>query len=208
MRITLKAALLLALLAGLPCAASVAAQGPQALIQETAEEVLAKLAKDKERLKNNPDAIFALIKDEVLPHFDFERMSRWVLGKHWRQADAQQQQRFMDEFRTLLVRTYATSLLEYTDQKVEYLPLRDDPSSGEVTVRSEIAQPGGFPIPIHYTLYQNDQGEWKVYDLSIDGVSLVSNYRSSFSKEIRQKGLDGLIETLAERNKKGISGQG
>ena len=192
----------------LPTVGWAAEQNPQELIKGTANDVLSRLSEEKDRLKDNPQAIYDLIKDRVLPQFDFERMSRWVLGKYWRRADEGQKERFMEEFRNLLVRTYATSLLDYTDQKIEYLPLREDPSSGEVTVRSEIAQPGAFPVPVHYTLYKTDDGRWLVYDLSIDGVSLVANYRSSFAKTIRAEGLDGLIDNLAQRNQQGLDAQG
>lgn len=187
-------------------AAQAAQQGPQELVESTADTVLKKLKEQREELEKNPSGIYDLVNQYILPHFDFERMSRWVLGRYWRQATPEQQDRFVKEFRTLLVRTYATSLLEYVDQKIVYLPMRGDPASGEVTVRSEVQQPGGFPIPVTYDLYKND-GEWKVYDVAIDNVSLVANYRASFGREVRQKGLDSLIEQLAERNRQRTAGQ-
>jgi phospholipid transport system substrate-binding protein len=126
-------------------------------------------------------------------------MSSWVLGKYWRTATPAQRDRFTQEFRTLLVRTYAKSLSEYTDNKITYLPMRGSPQQSEVKVRTEVEQPGGFPIPIDYDLYRKGD-DWKVYDVTIDGVSLVTNYRTTFANQIREDGLDKLIATLADRN--------
>jgi len=175
-------------------------QSPQDLIETTANQVLEKLTNEKALISKEPERVYDLVNEFILPHFDFERMSKWVLGKYWRRTNAEQKVRFVEEFRTLLVRTYASSLAEYTDKKINYLPFRDDVSSGDVTVRSEIDQPGGFPIPINYRLQKNGE-TWKVYDVTIDDISLVANYRSSFSKEIRNAGIDKLISTLADRNK-------
>lgn len=181
-----------------------AGEPPQQLVENTAQKVLDKLKEDSEKIKNDPNYIHGLVDEYVLPHFDFERMSMWVLGKHWRRADAKQRERFVDEFRTLLVRTYATSLSEFTDQKLSYLPMRGSEAEGDVTVRSEVEQPGGFPIPINYKLHKKGN-DWKVYDVTIDDISLIANYRTSFNREIRQMGLDKLINTLAERNQKASS---
>ena len=176
-----------------------AAPSAQELVQSVSEQTLAKIKAEKDIIKANPDRIYDLVNEYVLPHFDFERMSRWVLGKYWRQADARQQSAFVQEFRTLLVRTYATSLSDYSDQSIEYLPFRDDETAEEVTVRSEVAQPGGFPIPINYNLHKRN-GDWKVFDVTIDGISLIANYRTTFAREIRTDGIDALIKKLADRN--------
>ena len=201
---------ILALLAGLLLAVSAAqanthtrSDDPQALVQSVAEQVLAELKKDEADLEAHPDHINAIVDRYIIPHVDFQRMARWVLGKYWRRATPAQKQRFVEEFKRLLVRTYATSLLEYTDQTLTFLPFRGDPARGDVTVRSQIEQPGGFPIPIDYKLHRGKDGRWLIYDIVIDGVSLVSNYRSSFAREIARKGIDGLIETLAEKNRSG-----
>lgn len=178
-------------------------QGPQELVESTASLVLGKLKEQRELLQKEPTRIYGLVNEYIVPHFDFERMSSWVLGKYWRRATPEQKARFTEEFKTLLVRTYASSLLEYVDQDITYLPLRGNPASGEVTVRSEIQQPGGFPIPVTYDLYKPD-GAWKVYDVAIDNVSLVANYRTSFARKIRQDGLDALISQLAERNRQAL----
>ncbi len=181
-------------------------QEAQQLVQQTAEKVLDRLKQDQERLKANPDLIYPLVEDIVLPHFDFARMSQWVLGKHWRSADAGQRERFTNEFRDLLVRTYAKALLEYTDQTIEYLPLLAGDNTERVVVRTQIVQKGSaYPIPINYNMYHRKDG-WKVYDISVDGVSLVSNYRTSFASEIRTGGIDDLIAKLESRNKRGAQG--
>jgi phospholipid transport system substrate-binding protein len=182
------------------CAGASATEAPEQLVRRTAEEMFDALRADREAIAQNPQRIYDLVSDIVLPHFDFQRISRWVLGKHWRRATPEQRARFTEEFRILLVRTYATALNEYTEQKITYLPTQRAAGADEATVRTEVEQPGGFPIPIDYSMYLT-KGEWKVYDVSIDGVSLVTNYRTSFSNEIRQQGLDKLIETLAARNR-------
>lgn len=185
-----------------------AADEAQQLVIDTSTKVLERLRKDRDRLQANPDLIYPMVEDLVLPHFDFERMSIWVLGKNWRKADRQQQQRFTAEFRTLLVRTYAKALLEYTDQTINYLPFHAEEDANRVTVRTEIAQPGGVNIPLNYSMFLGTNGAWKVYDISVDGVSLVTNYRSSFAGEIRQGGIDKLLLRLAEMNAaKGAAGE-
>lgn len=192
----------LALLCGLIAAGPGWSQAPQApleLVKSTADEVLGKLRQDRALLQQDPGRIYDLVNQYILPHFDFERMSQWVLGRYWRQVTPEQRERFIKEFRTLLVRTYASSLLEYVDQKITYAPLRAAPDATEVVVRSEVEQPGGFPIPVTYSLYKPN-GAWKVYDVTIDNVSLVANYRTSFANEIRQGGIDQLIDKLAKRN--------
>jgi phospholipid transport system substrate-binding protein len=190
--------LLALLLASAP--ALQAAEGAQQLVIDTSTKVLERLKADREQLQANPDLIYPLVEDLVLPHFDFERMSIWVLGKNWRRADEAQREQFVEQFRTLLVRTYAKALLEYTDQSINYLPFHAEADAKRVTVRTEVHQPGGLAIPIHYSMYLNKAGEWKVYDISVDGVSLVTNYRSSFASEIRRGGIDKLLERLVAMN--------
>ena len=176
---------------------------PQALIQEVAQKTIDRLNAEQELIKKEPERLYSLINEFVLPHFDFERMSKWVLGKHWRRASKQEQQRFIEEFRTLLVRTYASSLSDYAQQTIIYLPFHGDLNSGEVMVKSEVEQPGSFGIPINYRLYKVNS-DWKVYDVTIDDISLVSNYRTSFAREIKIKGIDGLIREMAEKNQKSM----
>jgi len=179
-----------------------AVSGPEELVRETSEQVLSRLRADRDELQKSPAKIYGLIEEFVLPHFDFPRMSRLVLGKHWRGASEEQRTRFTEEFRNLLVRTYGTALLQYTDQKIRYLPLRAEANATDVSVDTEIVQPQGPPIAVQYSLALTD-GSWKVYDVVIEGVSLVINYRGSFGDLARDKGLDALIESLAKKNRKG-----
>jgi len=172
---------------------------PEKLITNTTEKVLETIRNNSAEYKEEPAKLFALIDEIVLPHFDFQRMANLALGRYRRKINDQQKTQLTDEFRTLLVRTYGKALLEYTDEKVIYLPMRGSIKKGDVTVRTEIDQGGGFPIPLNYNLYQADNG-WKVYDISVDNISLVTNYRSSFAREIKKNGIDGLIKTLRERN--------
>ena len=175
---------------------------PRDRVVETSQKMLAALKNDKELLKQNPQRIYDLVSEIVLPHFDFVTMSKWVLGKNWRKLSPEQQQRFTNEFRTLLVRTYAVSLSSYQDEKLNYLPLQAPAGAEDVTVRTEVVRGGGPAIPINYSM-RLINGEWKVYDVVIDGVSLVINYRTSFASQIREGGVDKLIEQLAARNNKG-----
>lgn len=175
---------------------------PETLVRETSDRMLTVLKEQHDVIKAEPQRLYELVDDIVLPHFDFERMSRWVLGKHWKRATPEQQQRFVNEFRTLLVRTYGTALLDYTDLKINYLPLRMAEGSEDVTVRTEVMKPGRQPIPINYSMFRRADG-WKVYDVTIDGISLVSNYRTDFSNQINTDGIDALIRRLVERNARG-----
>ncbi len=195
----------LPLLLGLALNSAVAVAGdldPESLVRQTSDRMLVVLKEQHDLIQAEPERLYGLVDDIVLPHFDFERMARWVLGKHWKRASPDQQQRFVNEFRTLLVRTYGTALLEYRDQQIKFLPLRMAEGSEDVTVRTEVVKPGGVPIPISYSMFHRADG-WKVYDVAIDGISLVSNYRSSFSTEIKDQGMDKLIQRLVERNAKG-----
>lgn len=183
----------------LPLPQAQAGLEPQALIESVASETLERVRNEKVLIKKDPNHINALVNELVLPHFDFEQMSKWALGKYWRKANKNQRTQFVGAFKVLLIRTYATSLSEYAEQKIIFLPFRGKISSGDVTVRSEVEQPGGFPIPIDYKLHKKGE-DWKVYDVKIDDISLVANYRSSFSKQIRESGMDALIKKLAEKN--------
>jgi len=179
-----------------------AASGPQELVKETTDQTLLRLQRERTVLQQNPDGIYDLVKEVITPHFDFVRISAWVLGKYWRTASKDQKLRFVTAFRTILVQTYGVALLDYTDQEIRYLPLRDDPASGDVTVRTEVVQPNGKVVSINYQLYLNN-GAWKVYDISVEGVSLVTNFRTSFATEIKQSGLDTLIQRLEAKTVSG-----
>jgi len=179
-----------------------ASDDPQQLVVDTTDKRLAKLKEKKSELDKNPALVYGMVRNIVLPHFDFIRMSRWSLGKNWRKADKKQKIRFIKAFRELMIRTYAVALLEYTNQKISYLPLRDDVSKGDVTVRTAIIQPDGKKVAIHYSLYNRPNKGWKVYDISVEGISLISNYRTSFAMDVKKIGLDALIERLEKHNVK------
>ena len=192
--------LLLALVLGLNAPVALANDTPPDVLARTSsEEVIAILKKDKELRSGNQTKVYQLVEAKILPNFDFNRMTQLALGKNWPRATAKQKQELVTEFRNLLVRTYSGSLTEFTNQTVEFKPLTLKPDDTDVMVRSEIRQPGGQPIPINYRMYKTDFG-WKVYDVTIDSVSLVTNYRASFSNTIRQSGIDGLIKTLADQS--------
>ena len=194
--------LLLALMTGFNSAQAVPADAPpDVLARSTTNEVLAILKQDKDLKNGNLSKVYQLVEAKILPNFDFNRMTQLVIGKHWPRASAEQKQALVTEFRNLLVRTYASSLTAFTNQTVEFKPFAMKPDDTDVIVRSEIRQPGGQPIPIDYNMYKTAFG-WKIYDVTIDSVSLVTNYRSSFSSEIRKNGIDGLIKTLADQSKR------
>lgn len=179
---------------------AIAAQGAQETVQRAADQVLSKVKAERDLLRADPTQLQALVNDVLIPHFDFRRISQWVLGRYWPEATDEQRIRFAEEFRNLLVRTYATALLEYSDQEIRYLPVQADEGASNVIVRTEIQQPGGPVMPVNYRMHRRDDG-WKVFDVAIDNVSLVSTYRASFAAEIRRDGLDGLIQNLAARNR-------
>ena len=177
---------------------------PDVLARTTSQEVLAVLKADKDIQRGDLSKIYQLVEAKVLPNFDFNRMTQLALGRYWPKATAQQKQTLVTEFRNLLVRTYATSLTEFGNQTIEFKPLSMKPDDTEVVVRSEVKQPGGQPISIDYSMYKTAFG-WKVYDVTIDSVSLVTNYRASFANTIRQSGIDGLIKVLASQSARGGS---
>ncbi len=176
-------------------------QNPLDLVQETSNQVLAKVIDKKQELNKSPEKIANLVTDIVAPHFDFQHMSQLVLGKYWRRASDAQKAAFIKQFQALLIRTYAIALLNYSDQAIEYLPLHAQADASKVVVKTEVRSNGAPAIPINYRLHLHDAC-WKVYDVIIDNVSLVSNYRTGFSNQIRRKGLDSLIARLKKKNGK------
>lgn len=176
------------------------AQTPEELIKETTDAVLADIKINLAAYKKEPAKLYQFVEKTVIKHFDFKRMTNLALGKYRRKMNASQHVAMTEVFQELLVRTYSKALLEYEDQGVSYLPSKGSVAKGEVTVRTVIDQPGGFPIPLHYKLSLKD-GAWMVYDISVDHVSLVTNYRSSFARQIKKNGIDGLIKSLRDRNK-------
>lgn len=191
--------LLAILLTALVPAIAAAQEGPDALVKRVTGEVLAIIKSDKDLQAGNPNKVAQLAEAKVLPHFDFERMTRLAVGRNWRQASDAQKQALVKEFRTLLVRTYSNSLTAYRDQTIEVKPTKLAAVDSEATVRTQVIQPGGPPIPIDYSMQKADG--WKVFDVVIDGVSLVTTYRGTFNEQIQKGGIDGLVKTLAERNR-------
>jgi len=175
-------------------------QTAEEVVMSTADAVLERVTTEREALDADPGKIYGLVNEVVIPHFDFISMSKWVLGKtSWRGASEGQREQFIGEFRTLLVRTYAKALLEYSNEAIEYLPTEDNPNSNLVVVKTKINQAGAKAVPIDYRMHVSG-GEWKVVDIVVDGVSLVSTYRGSFASQIKKGGLDSLISKLSQRN--------
>jgi phospholipid transport system substrate-binding protein len=181
-------------------ASSASSTRPDELIKATSEKVLNALEQNKEKYDQQPEELHALVEDIILPHLDFRAMSKLALGKNWRKANDAQQERFVDAFKSMLIRTYSKSLTEYAGQAIKFLPYRP-PAEGKrtVKVKTVISQDNGPEIPIDYSLrIKNDI--WKVYDIKIDGISLVTNYRNSFASDINRVGIDGLIDKLLAKS--------
>ncbi len=172
---------------------------PDALARSTTNEVLNILRQDKDLRNGNSRKILALVEQKILPNFDFRQMTQLAMGRNWSRASPEQQQRLVEEFKTLLVRTYSASLTSVLDYKIEFLPLRMPPGASEVTVNTVVSKSGAPPLPIDYRMERQDNG-WKVFDVLVEGVSLVTVYRNSFNTEVRKGGIDGLVATLNRRN--------
>ncbi|MDN5869779.1 MAG: ABC transporter substrate-binding protein [Nitrococcus sp.] len=172
---------------------------PDQLIKQTTEQVLRLLEEHKNELKEQPARIYEQVKDLVIDHFDFQLMSRLVLAQNWREASPAQQQRFVKEFRRLLVQTYGYSLSQYSGQTVDFNSMQYSTSGSRALVRTVAQQPDGPDVPVDYRLHKTAAG-WKVYDVMLDGMSLVQNYRSSFLAQIRGEGLDRFLDELEQRN--------
>lgn len=192
---------LFGLLAGLLITGAVGAEelAPDVLVRNVTNEVLDIVRKDKDIQAGNTRKAIELVEAKVLPHFNFARMAALAMGKEWRQASPAQRQSLTDEFRILLVRTYSKALTEYRNQTIDFKPVKVQPADTDVRMRTEIRQPGGKPVQLDYFLEKSSG--WKVYDIEVAGISLVTNYRDSFAQEIRAGGIDGLIGTLQAKNK-------
>ena len=193
---------LFALLSATCLAASVSAAepAPDELVKTVTDEVLTIVRNDKDIQGGNAKKAVALVEVKVLPHFNFMRMTQLAVGREWKNASPAQQKSLSDEFKTLLVRTYSKALTEYRNQTIEYKPFALKPGETEAKVRTLVKQPNNAkPIELDYSLEQQATG-WKVYDIEVAGVSLVTNYRDSFATEIRNNGIDGLIKALQTKN--------
>ena len=182
------------------------------LLKQTAEKMINTLNNERNNLKGNPDRVRELVEQELLPHIDIITASRWVLGKHWRTAEKEQKIKFIRQFRSLLLRFYSNALAEYLDSKdskpldistITFLPLRMEANEKDVVVRSIIKQDNGQTVPVNYSMHLTSKG-WKVYDVAVEGISVISTYRTSFATEIKQHGIDSLIASLSDKNNKFI----
>lgn len=185
---------------GTVCAADIP---PDVLAKTTTLDVISIVKQDKDIQAGNTKKVLDLVEAKVLPHFNFTHMTMLAVGKNWKSATPAQQQVLAKEFQTLLVRTYSNSLTNYKNQVIEFKPLRMQPTDTDVTVRTEVIQSGTRPIPIDYSMEKMPNG-WKVYDVTVDGVSLVTNYRGSFNTQVRQGGIEGLIKSLVDKNKQNV----
>ncbi len=173
---------------------------PDALARAVSDEVLTLIRADKELQAGNKEKILAVVEAKVLPHFSFASMTRLAMGRNWRAASAAQRQRLTDEFRTLLIRSYTAALTQYRNQTVDYKPLRMAANDTDVVVQSLVRKPGAAAVAIDLSMEKTDAG-WKVYNVKIEGISLVETYRNTFNTEIQKHGVDGLIQALADKNR-------
>lgn len=183
-------------------AESVPGPAPQALIETTARRLLEALDADRELARKDPARVRKLVDEILLPHFDTDYSARLVLGKHWRTATAVQRQRFVDAFYQSLLRNYGAALAEFTADRMTVLPFRGDTSSGQAIIRTEVKRSNGQRVPVNYTLRSTPAG-WKAWDVTIEGISYVRNFRNDVGAEVDQTGLPALIERLEKENRGG-----
>jgi len=193
------ATLFAGLVLGAAAGAALGQEAPDAMVKRVSDEVLQIVKTDPRVQAGDRDRIREVIDTKLAPNFDFERMTALAVGRAWRTATPEQQKQLVDQFRTLLARTYSNAFVQYRDQTINYKPLKMDPGATDVTVRTEIARPNGAPVQIDYSLGKKGN-EWKAYDVIVGGVSLVTNYRDEFNAQIQSGGIDGLIKSLAAKN--------
>jgi phospholipid transport system substrate-binding protein len=181
--------------------ASAQERAPDQLMKSLSDEVLAAIRSDKAIRAGDTVMVARLVEEKILPHFDFRRATQIAMGANWRRATPEQQERLTAEFRNLLVRTYSGALASYRDQVIEFRPLRAQPGDTEVTVRSLVRQPGAEAIAIEYDL-EKSGAAWKVFDVRVGGMSLVATYRTTFAEQVRNHGIDGLIDSLSSKNRR------
>ena len=172
---------------------------PEALVKKITEEVLAALKTDKQLAAGDREKAVKLAEQKILPHVDFEEATRLAVGRGWKEASPEQRKKLVAEFRNMLVRTYSNAIGTYEGQTMKVLPSRVKPSDTEATVRNQFLRPGGKPILIDYSMRKTDAG-WKIFDIVVEGVSLVLTYRSEFDAVVKQEGVDGLIKRLGQKN--------
>ncbi len=172
------------------------------LVRDVSQRMLTILKERRAEIEREPSIIFGLVDQIVVPHFDFEKITQSAVGQYWRQATPEQRKALANGFREVLIRTYAQALLNYSGEDIRYLPVKPGQREATVTVPTEVRERGGPAVPVDYRMYEKN-GKWLVYDLVIDNVSLIVNYRGSFNTEIRRDGIDGLIRRLGQMNQKG-----
>lgn len=195
---------LVVLLAGVPALSAAEIVAPDELIKSTSRDVLEIINKDKHASDANNKKLLDFIDAKVLPHFDFERMTKLAVGRAWRTATPEQKTALIVEFRTMLVRTYSRAFTLYKDVSVETKPVTVPPGADEVTVKTTIIRPGAPPVPVNYEMEKTDSG-WKAFDVTVEGISLVATHRGSFAEKVQQSGIDGLIKALSELNQSSAS---
>ncbi len=189
----------------LTASSAFAQTAPDELVMGTAQEVMQIIKADKGVVADK-NKLYQLVDAKVLPHFDFNRMTQLAMGRNWKNASDDQKQTLLKEFRQLLVRTYSTSLSQFKNQTIDFKPTKVTDADTEVTVKTLVNQPGGSPVPIDYSMQKSAAG-WKVYDVTVEGVSLVTNYRGEFNEQIRAAGIDGLLKTLSDKNRASDAGK-
>jgi len=180
---------------------ALAQEAPDVLVKRISQEVLETIKSDRELQAGNNRRVQELVEGKLLPYVDFKKTTSLVVGRFWRQATPEQQIQLIREFRNLLIHTYSGALSQVNDQRLEFLPLRADPADTEVVVRSQVVQARGEPVQVSYRLVKNADG-WKIYDVNILGAWLIETYKSNFAAEVNKGGIEGLIETLAEKNRR------
>jgi phospholipid transport system substrate-binding protein len=188
------------LLAGFAASAPAQEVAPDELVKNVTTEVIDLIAKDREIRSGSRTKLIQVIEAKVLPHFNFNSMTALAVGQSWGKATPDQKKRLVEEFRTLLVRTYASALSAYSEQRFDFRPLRARPTDTDVTVNVRVIQSGAQPVPIDYSMEKTAAG-WKVYDVMVGGVSLVANYRTEFNATVREAGIEGLIRNLQAKNR-------
>ncbi len=191
--------LIVGLLAAFAVTARAEVQAPDVLARNTTNEVLRIVRQDKDLKNGNTRKILALVEEKILPNFDFRKMTQLAVGKNWSKATPEQQQELVEQFKTMLVRTYSASLTSVSDYKIEFTPLKMSPGDDDVTVNTVVSKLGAPPIPIDYRMEKLGEG-WKVFDVMVDNVSMVTVYRNTFNSEVRKGGIEGLVASLARRN--------
>ena len=193
---------LMILMLGVSWSEAIAAQqleSPVIMLERTSQQVIKILQDDRELLQKEPERVYKIIDEYILPHLDEVTMAKLALGKNWKQASKDQKLEFVAEFKNLLIRTYSKSLLEFRDQQINYFPVKLADDAYKASVKAEVIQPNGPSIPMAYRVRIKNNA-WKVYDIKIDGISLVTSYRGTFTQEIRKSGIDGLLKYMRDKN--------